>query len=90
MKLKPRTTYLNGDGQRVMIAGLAKCPPVEGETIFYSIQGNWYSETGLYVVTYRDGRRVLCDRESRYNLVREDTSPQAVSWWDGVTTERKS
>ena len=86
LKLKPRTTYLNGDGDQVMIAGLAECEKIEGETIFYSIQGHWYSESGLFVVSYRDGLRSLCDRGSRHNIVSEDTSPAAVEWWDGVDT----
>jgi len=94
MKLKPRTTYRNGNGDRVSIAGLARTAPVDSEPVFWSIQGDHYTESGKFVVTKRttpparpEEYERVTNRESLRNIASEDTSPDAVSWWDGVKTE---
>lgn len=48
MKLKPRTTYLNGRGERVCIAGLAKRD--DKQRAYWSIQGDHYTEDGRIIL----------------------------------------
>ncbi len=93
LKLQPRTTYLNGNGQRVCIAGLAK-RDFEGVPCWWSIQGDHYTEDGLFIGSRRapvNGSHMgelslesYTHAPSLRNLVSEDTSDQARKWWDGV------
>lgn len=91
MKLAPRTTYVNGYGDRVCIAGLAK-REVEGKQCYWSIQGDHYTEDGRFVYTRRVGHGAedfgiesfTLDSDMR-SIVREDASEEAKRWWDGVS-----
>jgi hypothetical protein len=92
MKLKPRTTYFNGHGRHVNIAGLAKCERIEGQRIFWSIQGDWYSEDGRRVSLRRkldEGpyvfERILI-KNGLLNIEKEDESKDARDWWIGIKT----
>jgi len=91
MQLKPRTTYLNGHGDQVMIAGTAN-RSVDGKPCWWSIQGDHYTENGLFVhcrQISREGELLLESYtvpESARNLQSEDTRPAAAAWWDGVQT----
>jgi hypothetical protein len=92
MKLKPRTTYLNKNGDRVNIAGLAKYT-VDGINIFWSIQGDHYAEDGRFVSL----ARTEVNGEETYKKCflpisfgrcidkRLDTE-EARAWWVGVKT----
>jgi len=94
LHLKPRTSYRNGLGKRVDIAGLAK-RDFEGKPCWWSIQGDHYTEGGLFVGSRRvprDGsHNGEQDLESYVltpylrNLVSEDDSEQARKWWENVT-----
>jgi hypothetical protein len=46
MELK---VYKNGWGQEVKIMGLAKTEKLEEQTIYWSLQGDWYAEDGRFV-----------------------------------------
>lgn len=93
MKLQPRTTYRDGDGKQVMIAGLARTDPVDGEEVYWSIGGDHYTESGRFVFGKvergEDGKNAYKRYtlvEVRRNLVEEDTSDAARKWWEGVKT----
>lgn len=94
MKLKPRTTYLDGDGYRIAIAGMTRREKVDGQDCFWSISGNHYTEEGRFIHSRRvkgQGELVLESYtlpDYRRNLVSEDTSKEAKDWWIGVKTER--
>ena len=99
LRLKPRTTYRDRNGEQVHIAGLAH-RVVDGEPCYWSIQGDHYTEDGRFVhccrVPGRSGSYInsliLEDftlEQSVRNLVVEDDSEEAKRWWDGVVTERK-
>jgi len=93
LKLKPRTTYRDGNGKEVCIAGLAK-RDFEGKPVYWSIQGDHYTEEGLFVGCRRvpvDGSHVTGFETESYtlqtwfkNLVSEDTSDKAKEWWKDV------
>lgn len=95
MKLKARTTYLNGNGDRVCIAGHAK-REVNGQQCWWSIQGDHYTDDGRFVfsrrvVQHKDGKRfealeAFTHDDNHCNLKEEDTSEAAKRWWDGVKT----
>lgn len=89
--LKPKTTYKDRDGGTVSIAGLCKYE-VEGEEVFWSIQGNHYTASGLFVCLRRKpgSAREAMDTE-RYtsptngrNIASEDMTEAHRKWWDGV------
>jgi len=54
MKLKPRTTYLNHNGERVSIAGKTG-ESFEGIPLYWSIQGDHYGEDGRFLSGARKG-----------------------------------
>lgn len=85
MKLQPRTTYRDRGGSEVHVAGLAKCDPIEGQVIYWSIGGDWYAEDGrmVYGATDRNWtyRRFLLPADSERTIVSEAHDPQ---WWEGV------
>jgi hypothetical protein len=91
LQLKPRTTYRDGDGREVCIAGLARYD-LEGMPVFWSIQGNHYTVDGRFVHSRQKPgtRREEMDYErftiadGSRNLVSEDNSPAARKWWEGV------
>lgn len=91
LQLKPRTTYRDGNGNEVCIAGLAHYE-LEGMPVFWSIQGNHYTVDGRFVHSRRKpgSRRdeIELERYTRaddwHNLVAADTSPAALKWWEGV------
>lgn len=79
MRLKPRTTYIDGHGKRVMIAG----PTPKG--YFWSIGGNHYNAEGLFVFSKRVSRLVLQDYtmpDSDHNLNAE--AKPIAGEWNGV------
>lgn len=101
MKLKPRTTYRNKNGDLVNIAGLAQSHTIEGERIFWSIQGDWYSETGRFVYTRKIPVSDPKPGHSLFNYISSLMPPvywktishiedakEAHDWWKGVKTER--
>lgn len=90
LKLKARTTYKNADGRQVMIAGLTG-ETVNGLPVWWSIQGDHYTEDGRFVRSRRDwskpGELVLLrftTEDYNRNLASEDDSPAARNWWEGV------
>jgi hypothetical protein len=95
MQLKERTTYLDGRGNRVNIAGHARREKVNGQNVWWSIQGDHYTDDGQFVCL----RRVkgTAEREMQYesfttdsnvrNLVQECDSPSDRAWWVGVVTD---
>lgn len=93
LKLKTRTTYRDGNGKQVCIAGLAK-RDFEGKPCWWSIQGDHYTEDGLFVGSRRvpvNGSHMGALSLESFtletwlkNLVSEDTSEQARKWWEGV------
>lgn len=101
MKLQPRTTYRNKSGDLVNIADLAQSDLIEGERIFWSIQGDWYSESGRFVYTRREPVKNPKPGVSPFDYITslmppvygktishiEDTK-EARNWWEGVKTER--
>ena len=97
IKLQPRTTYTNGWGRTVNIAGPTG-ETIEGQPVFWSIQGDHYAQDGRFVNTSRlDNRagddpglicmkRYLLGAHFRSNIASEDTSKAARDWWIGVDT----
>lgn len=79
-----RTTYLNNKGNQVHIAGLAHRPEMEGLLVYWSIEGNHYTEDGRFV--WGDS---LCPALSLHSIKEEDTSEEAKTWWEGVETVAK-
>ena len=94
MKLKPRTTYHDRNGHAVHIAGLTD-RTLDGKPIYWSIQGNHYTEDGRFVFA-KQGRRDLEDlptleyytAETSQNIAEEDPSEEGKRWWDNVKTQR--
>lgn len=100
MKLKPRTTYINNHGQRVCIAGLTGARHAD-QPLFWSIQGNHYSQDGRFVSWSRRNpyaaemkdmglRQVLLPASAGSSLKEEVTTPAARRWWHSVVTERSA
>ncbi len=87
LTLKPRTTYRNGNGDRVCIAGPAR-RDLDGQPCWWSIQGNHYTEEGLFVYGRRKNNdfEAFTVKDSALNIISEDTSPEAQRWWQGVKT----
>lgn len=94
MILKPRTTYLSNDGTAVHIYGLAKVPDLDGQRIWWSIQGDHYAEDGRRVgartlsgpsVLRPKYEKILYAADNWRSIREEDTSEEAKRWWDGVT-----
>lgn len=56
--------YRDGDGRHVRIMGHAKCELIDGERVWWSLQGNWYTDSGLFVFTRMVDREPL--RSERY------------------------
>lgn len=92
--LKERTTYLDGRGRRVHIVGCTG-RLLDGLRIFWSIQGDHYTENGQmvtgqvvygnsYVVGPFGYRQFLLSLNSARALRSEDTRPDAVAWWAGL------
>lgn len=99
MILRERTTYRDGRGRPVHIVGVTH-ERVDGLRIFWSIQGDHYAENGQrvfsaiiegssYVTGPRAIKRSLRPLNSVLTIVEEDTSPQAVAWWEGFTPSPK-
>jgi len=80
LKLEARHTYLNGSGSRVNIAGLAKCPPIEGLKIFWSIQGNWYANDGRSCSL----RRITDLQDGKPKHLTEQMLPIGSRWYERV------
>lgn len=89
MKLTPRTTYRDRLNEPVHIAGPCGYD-VDGEPVFWSIQGNHYTESGRLVLhnfhkdpmgNYVDDK--FTHQDYRENIVRLDHDPE---WWKGVKT----
>lgn len=66
---------------------------LEGENLWWSIQGDHYTESGRLVYGKvdrgEDGKNAYKRYtlvEVRRNLVEEDTSDAARKWWEGVKT----
>lgn len=71
--LTPRTTYINGKGTEVHIAGLAK----SDKGYWWSVQGDWYTVKGEAIGYDKDsGHYVLPPSDSRLVSVASDQS-----WW---------
>lgn len=91
LKLQARTTYTDGRGRRVNIAGMT-FTTVGGEPVYWSIGGDHYTESGRFVHSRRkpdtDSNSLIIEyyttAESARNLVAEDTSEDARKWWIGV------
>jgi hypothetical protein len=93
MQLKGRTTYLNGWGRPVCIAGHAK-RVVDGQQCWWSIQGDHYTDAGRFVYCRLVTREVDGEPVKVYesftnefdvkNIEKEDTSEAAARWWDNV------
>ncbi len=97
LKLKPRTTYVANSGRVVHIGGLSKCPPIDGHTIYFSIQGDWYAEDGRRVHgrilpslegSWVEGQlryeQFLLPAAAQESVSRECTDAESVAWWRGV------
>jgi hypothetical protein len=73
MKIEIGKSYrtVRGGGER--IAGYAKCPPIDGKTIFYTNSGIWYTEDGCRVgVLYPGGQPSLYPLTCPDNLIEEN------------------
>lgn len=83
--LKARTTYINGNGEKVHIGGLALYQ-VEGQDVFWSIQGDHYARDGRFVTGRPDKsyKKSLVSVMSGKTIRREDDSAGAAKWWEGV------
>lgn len=94
MLLKPRMTYTNGNGNRVCIAGpLTRSIQGKDTPCFWSIQGDHYTQEGLFV--FCRGLPTKSDdfileaftlEQTTRNIVCEDASEEARTWWDNVKT----
>ncbi len=94
IKLSPRTSWVNGRGENVNIAGYAKRDPVDGQDIFWSIQGDHYTEDGRFVSMRRTGRTdesgwaiyetVLLDYGKGSSIAAQRTDKESVEWWIDV------
>lgn len=94
MKLKPRTTYINNLGRKVCIAGFtrrggygpeADKPQVcESQPLYWSIQGDHYSEDGRFVTLNRDYEKMLLPADAGTSIKAEVTTKVARDWWKGV------
>jgi hypothetical protein len=49
MTIEIGSTYTRNDGKSVKIMGLAKCGRIDGLTIYWSLQGDWYAADGRFV-----------------------------------------
>lgn len=93
LQLKPRTTYTDGRGSRVAIAGLARRADWPGA--FWSIGGDHYTAAGEFISsrrkpgTPRDALALesFTQPDSPRNLVAEDDTAEARKWWVGVVTD---
>lgn len=61
-------TYENGNGTAVTIMGLAKTEPVEHMTIYWSLQGDWYSSDGRFVMTTRKKGHFLLSHDNYLSI----------------------
>jgi hypothetical protein len=48
-KLQIGREYARNDGRMVKIMGPAKCSQIDGLTIYWSLQGDWYASDGRFV-----------------------------------------
>lgn len=94
LQLKPRTTYVSNDGKAVHIYGRARVPDLDGQRIWWSIQGDHYAEDGRRVGTREltgpsalrpKYEKVLYAADNWRSIREEDTSEEAKRWWDGLT-----
>ncbi len=90
--LKALQCYTDGSGARVAIAGLTG-GEVNGMPVFWSIQGDHYTESGAFVFTRlnRPSTDVDCATWERFlrpgsirDIVAEDNSPEAAIWLMGL------
>ena len=56
MKIEIGKTYLRGIGSHCTIVGLAKSPKINGQTIYWSRQGDWYGEDGRFLQGFSGDR----------------------------------
>lgn len=55
MELKIGHTYEDGWGARYEVRGLAKTGPAEnGEAVYWTLQGDWFTESGRRVSGYKE------------------------------------
>lgn len=91
MKLKPRTTYVNGFGMLVRIAGRTR--RADELPAFWSIGGDHYAEDGRMIwgrATDQGWASYALPEGSMRNLVEEvDTAAERL-WWKPVETEGKT
>lgn len=84
IQLKNRTTYRDARGNPVHIAGPARRGKVDGEEVFWSIEGDHYTASGRFVLTDRKTFAAYTQESSIRNIASEDTSPEAAAWWNLV------
>jgi hypothetical protein len=79
MRLKIGGTYRDGWGSVREVMGLAKCGPVGGETVYWTLQGDWYTESGRKCfgerLWHEDGPSSYDLREEVFGFTRPTRKP---------------
>lgn len=74
MQVEIDKSYERNDGTFETIAGLANHPPIDGEKIYWSNRGNWYSESGRFVLCGRSRGHYLAGDRNPRNLFVENNN----------------
>lgn len=83
MQLQPKKTYKNKEGGTVHIVGLAKREKVEGKVVYWSIQGDHYTEDGRFIHCRRNSEGLeFFTIDDDWRALEEDTPGLSQNFWE--------